>query len=160
MNFKTEAQKKVYEKMRECLFTLFGEVNVTVMDDALALQEGSTFVYTRTAAIGEKQASVEIFSYVVVDVEVSEALMRYLLEYNLKLVLGGFGLAVDDQGRGTVVLTHTILGNTMEKEELYASVLAIARVADDLDDKLVEMFGGKTAQGKLNAPPPLIEVWE
>jgi hypothetical protein len=160
MNFKTEAQKKVYERMRDCLFTLFGEVNVTAMDEVLVLQEGSTFVYARAVAVGEKQASVEIFSYVVVDVDVTADLMRYLLEYNLKLVLGGFGLATDENGKGTVVLTHTILGNTMDKEELYASVSAIARVADDLDDKLVEMFGGKTAQGKLNAPPPLIEVWE
>lgn len=160
MAFKTEAQKKVYEKMRDCLFTLFGEVNVTTMDDALVLQEGSTFVYVRSAAIGEKQASVEIFSYVIVDVDVTESLMRYLLEYNLKLVLGGFGLAIDENGKGTVVLTHTILGDTMDKQELYTSVSAIARVADDLDDKLVETFGGKTAQGKLNAPQPLVEVWE
>jgi hypothetical protein len=160
MEFKTEAQKKVYEKMRDGLVTLFGEVNLTTMDEALVLQEGSTFVYVRATAIGEKQASVEIFSYVVVDIEVTEALMRYLLEYNLKLVLGGFGLSIDETGKGVVVLTHTILGDTMDKEELYTSVSAIARVADDLDDKIVEMFGGKTAQGKLNAPPPLIEVWE
>ncbi len=146
--------------MRDGLVTLFGEVNLTTMDEALVLQEGSTFVYVRATAIGEKQASVEIFSYVVVDIEVTEALMRYLLEYNLKLVLGGFGLSIDETGKGVVVLTHTILGDTMDKEELYTSVSAIARVADDLDDKIVEMFGGKTAQGKLNAPPPLIEVWE
>jgi hypothetical protein len=160
MEFKTEAQKKVYEKMRDGLVTLFGEVNLTTMDEALVLQEGSTFVYVRATAIGEKQASVEIFSYVVVDIEVTEVLMRYLLEYNLKLVLGGFGLSIDENGKGVVVLTHTILGDTMDKGELYTSVSAIARVADDLDDKIVEMFGGKTAQGKLNAPPPLVEVWE
>lgn len=160
MEFKTEAQKKVYEKMRDSLVTLFGEVNLTTMDEALVLQEGSTFVYVRATAIGETQASVEVFSYVVVDMDVTEGLMRYLLEYNLKLVLGGFGLSIDEHGKGAVVLTHTILGDTMDKEELYTSVSAIARVADDLDDKIVEMFGGKTAQGKLNAPPPLIEVWE
>jgi hypothetical protein len=160
MNFKTEAHKKVYEKMREYLFTLFGEVNVTTMDDALVLQEGSTFVYVRAAAIGESQASIEIFSYVIVEVDVTEALMRYLLTYNLKLILGGFGLSIDENGKGTVVLTHTILGDTMDKEQLYTCVTAIARVGDDLDDKIVAMFGGKTALGKLSAPQPLIEVWE
>jgi hypothetical protein len=160
MNFKTAAQKKVYEKLRQYLFTLFGEVNVTTMDDALVLQEGSTFVYVRAAAIGESKTSVEVFSYVIVEVEVTEALMRYLLTYNLKLVLGGFGLSIDENGKGTVVLTHTLLGDAMDKEQLYTSVSAIARVADDLDDKIVEMFGVKTALGKLSAPPPLIEVWE
>ncbi|MBI3650110.1 MAG: hypothetical protein HY231_03595 [Acidobacteria bacterium] len=159
MVFKTEAQKKVYEKMREYLFTLFGEVNVTTMAEALVLQEGSTFVYVRAAAIGERQTSVEIFSYVIVEVEITDALMRYLLTYNLKLVLGGFGLSIDDNGKGTVVLTHTILGDALDKEQLYTCVTAIARVADDLDDKIVQMFGGKTALGKLSAPP-LVEVWE
>ena len=161
MKFKTEAHEKVYQKMRDCLFTLFGEVSLTAMDDyTFALQEGSTFIYVRAAAIGEKQASVEIFSYVVVDIDITEELMRYLLEYNLQLVMGGFGLATDDQGKGTIVLTHTILGATMCKDELYTSVSAIARVADDLDDKIVEKFNGKTALGKLSAPQSLVEVWE
>ena len=65
-----------------------------------------------------------------------------------------------ERRKGTVVLTHTILGDTMDKEQLYTCVTAIARVGDDLDDKIVAMFGGKTALGKLSAPQPLIEVWE
>src|ERR1044072_8326119 len=102
MEFKTEAHKKFYEKTRAFLFELFGEVNVTLVEDTFALQEGSTFVYIRVAVIGERQACVEIFSYVVVEIEVTEELMCYLLTYNLKLVLGAFGLSVDASGRGTV----------------------------------------------------------
>jgi hypothetical protein len=86
--------------------------------------------------------------------------MRYLLTYNLKLILGGFGLAIDENERGAILLTHTILGDTMDREELYASVSAIARVADDLDDNIVSAFGGTTALNKLmssQAPP---EIWE
>lgn len=160
MEFKTEAHKKVYEKTRQFLFELFGEVNVTVIEDTLALQEGSTFVYVRVAVIGEHQACVEIFSYVVVEIEVTEELMCYLLTYNLKLVLGAFGLSIDDQGKGTIVLTHTILGDTMDKEELYASVSAIARVADTLDDQIVKAFGGKTSLDKLSTPIVPVEYWE
>ncbi len=160
MEFKTEAHKKVYEKTRQFLFELFGEVNVTLIEDTFALQEGSTFVYVRVAVIGERQACVEIFSYVVIEIEVTEELMCYLLTYNLKLVLGAFGLSVDDGGKGTIVLTHTILGDTMDKEELYASVSAIARVADDLDDQIVKAFGGKTSFDKLNTPMAPIEYWE
>jgi hypothetical protein len=160
MEFKTEAHKTVYEKTRSFLHTLFGEVNVRELDDTFTLQEGSTFVYARTFPIGEKKAGVEIFSYVAVDVEVTEDLMRYLLVYNLKLILGGFGLAIGDGGKASVLLTHTILGDTMEREELYASVSAIARVADDLDDQIVEAFGGTTALGKLVDGQPVAEHWE
>src|SRR6266850_3752613 len=99
MEFKTDAHKRVYEQARGYLHALFGEVNIKVMDDTFVMQEGSTFVYVRTFPIGEKKAGVEIFSYVVVDVDVTERLMRYLLTYNLKLILGGFGLAIGENAK-------------------------------------------------------------
>ena len=161
MEFKTEAHKRVYEQARDYLHTLFGEVNVKVMDDTFVLQEGSTFVYVRTVPIGEKKSGVEIFAYVVVDVDVTEQLMRYLLTYNLRLILGAFGLARGEGDKGTVLLTHTILGDSMDREELYASVSAIARVADDLDDQIVTAFGGQTALGKLmSGKREPVEYWE
>ena len=161
MEFKTETHRRAHEKTRGYLNTLFGEVNVKVMDDTFVLQEGSTFVYVRTFAIGENKSGVEIFSYVVVDVEVTEQLMRYLLTYNLRLVLGGFGLARGEGGNGTVLLTHTILGDSMDREELYGSVSAIARVADDLDDQIVTAFGGQTALDKLmSGKKEPMEYWE
>ena len=149
MEFKSESHKTVYGKTREYLHTLFGEVNIKTMDDTLVLQEGSTFVYARAFPIGDKKSGVEVFSYVVADVEVTAELMRYLLTYNLRLILGAFGLTVGEDGKGTVLLTHSILGDTMSRDELYASVSAIARVADDLDDQIVKAFGGKTALDKL-----------
>ena len=160
MELKTEAHRKVYDKTRGYLNSLFGEVNVKVLDDSLVLQEGSTFVYLRVFPIGDSKAGVEVFSYVVVDVEVTDELMRFLLTYNLKLMLGGFGMAIGEDGRAVILLTHTILGDSMDREELYASVSAIARVADDLDDQRVTAFGGSTALGKLMASQAPPEVWE
>src|SRR5215216_6655018 len=161
MEFKTDAHRVAYEKTRDFLHTLFGEVNVKSMDDTFVLQEGSTFVYIRTFPIGDKKSGVEIFSYVVVDIDVTEEMMRYLLTYNLRLMLGAFGLSLGEDGKGTVLLTHTILGDSMDREELYASVSAIARVADDLDDQIVTTFGGKTALDKLMATQHApAEYWE
>ncbi|HLG16917.1 MAG TPA: hypothetical protein VJH03_20795 [Blastocatellia bacterium] len=160
MEFKTDAQQKVYEKTRDHLYTLFGEVNVKALGDTFVMQEGSTFVYARVFPIGDKRAGVEIFSYVVVDLDVTEEMMRFLLTYNLRLILGGFGLSIGEDGKGTVMLTHTILGDSMEREELYASVSAIARVADEIDDQLVAKFGGQTALGKLMGEQAADEIWE
>ena len=161
MEFKTEAHERAYEKTRGYLHTLFGEVNVKVMDDTFVLQEGSTFVYVRAFPIGEKKSGVEVFAYVAVDVEVTEQLMRYLLTYNLRLILGGFGLARGEGDKGTVLLTHTILGDSMDREELYGSVSAIARVADDLDDQIVTAFGGRTARDELMlGKKEPVEYWE
>jgi hypothetical protein len=160
MEFKSESHKKVHEKTRNYLRSLFGEVNVKAMGDTFALQEGSTFVYVRVFPIGEKKAGVEVFSYVVMDVEVTPELMRYLLTYNLRLILGAFGMSLGEGDRGSVLLTHTILGDSMDREELYASVSAIARVADDTDDQIVTAFGGKTALDKLITRRDGAEVWE
>jgi hypothetical protein len=161
MEFKSEAHRNAYRKTRDCLYALFGEVNVKAMDDTLVLQEGSTFIYVRTFPIGEKQSGVEVFAHVVIDVEVTGELMRYLLANNLRLVLGAFGLALGEGERATVVLTHTILGDSMDRDELYASVSAIARVADDVDDQIVKAFGGRTALGKLTTGKrETLEFWE
>ena len=84
--------------------------------------------------------------------------MKYLLTYNLRLVLGAFALSIAEGGKSTIVLSHTIVGDTMERDELYASVSAIAGVANNVDDKIVAMYGGKTAIGKLNDLPKV--RWE
>ncbi len=160
MKAKTEAQKRACEKTSEYLFALFGEINVTVFEESFILQEGSTFVYVRVLPVGAKQSCVEVSSHVVVDVDVTEALMRFLLTNNLRLTLGGFALAIDEKGKGTVILSHTILGETMSKEELFVSVSAIARVADDLDDQIVTTFGGRTALTEMQAHQAPPEYWE
>lgn len=161
MDFKTEAHKSVYQKTRDYLYTLFGEVNVKAIDEMFVLQEGSTFVYVRTFPIGEKKSGVEVFSYVVAEVEVTEQLMRYLLTYNLRLVLGAFGLDCGEESKGTVLLTHTILGDSMDREELYGSVTAVARLSDDMDDQIVMTFGGHTALDQLTSgKKEPVEFWE
>jgi hypothetical protein len=49
----------------------------------------------------------------------------------------------------------------MEREELYGSVSAIARVADEIDEQIVAMFGGSTALDKLMSKErPPVEIWE
>ena len=158
MEFNSERARRTSEKMRDFACSLFGEVNVKRLDGVLALQEGSTVVYLRVFPIGEK-TGVEVFSYVAVEVEATERLMRFLLAYNLKLMMGGFGLLLAEDGKATVLLTQTMLGETLSEEELYAAVSAIAGVADRLDDVIVEKFGGRTAIDMAGAGDPH-ERWE
>jgi hypothetical protein len=149
MELKTRAQKDAHEKTRRFLYSIFGETGVDMIDDMFVLQEGSAFVYIRVFPVNESSAGVEVFSYLVADLAVTEELMRHLLAYNLRLTFGGLGLAIAEDGRGSVVLRHAILGDKMDREELYASVSAIASVADELDDQLAATFGGSTALDKI-----------
>jgi hypothetical protein len=149
MELKTRAQKDAHEKTRRFLYSIFGETGVDMIDDMFVLQEGSAFVYIRVFPVNESSAGVEVFSYLVADLAVTEELMRHLLAYNLRLTFGGLGLAIAEDGRGSVVLRHAILGDKMDREELYASVSAIASVADELDNQLAATFGGSTALDKI-----------
>ena len=159
MEFKTEREKRAFEKTRDYTYSLFGEVNVKPLDGVLALQEGSTIVYLRVFPIGIEKTGVEVFSYVAVDVAATEELMRFLLAYNLRLTMGGFGLLLAENGTATVLLTHTMLGDTLSEEELYAGVSAVAGVADRLDDVIVAKFGGRTAINLADTGDPH-ERWE
>ena len=159
MKFNSERERQAYEKIRDFACSLFGEVNVTPLDGVLVLREGSTVVYLRVFPIGVEKTGVEVFSYVAVDVAATGELMRFLLTYNLKLMMGGFGLLLAENGTATVLLTQTMLGETLSEEELYAGVSAIAGVADRLDDVIVEKFGGRTAIDMAGTRDPH-ERWE
>ena len=154
MDFKSGAHRSAYETTRACLYELFGDVNVRVADCSFVLEEGSALVYVRVFPIGEDRAGVEVFSYVLIDVVVTEQLMRFLLAYNLRLVIGAFGLIAHEDGKGEVLLTRTLLAECLDSAELYSTVSAIARIADKLDDEMVAAFGGKTALGKLTERRP------
>ncbi len=127
MEFKSEAHKNAYETTRASLYELFGDVNVRLADCSFVLEEGSALVYVRTFPIGEDRAAVEVFSYVLIEVQVTQQLMRFLLAYNLRLVIGAFGLILHDDGKGEVLLTRTLLADCLESAELYSTVSAIAR---------------------------------
>jgi hypothetical protein len=154
MEFKSEAHKDAHETARACLFERFGDVNVRLADCCFVLEEGSALVYVRTFPIGDDRAAVEVFSYVLIDVQVTEHLRQFLLSYNLRLVIGAFGLIVHNTGKGDVLLTRTLLADCLDATELCSTVSAIARIADKLDDEMVAAFGGKTALGKLTERRP------
>jgi hypothetical protein len=154
MEFKSESHKNAHEMARASLHEFFGDVNVRLADCSFVLEEGSALVYVRTFPIGDDRAGIEVFSYVLIDAEVTDDLMRFLLAYNLRLVIGAFALIVHDDGKGEVLLTRTMLADSLDSAELYSTVSAIARIADKLDDEMVARFGGKTALGKLTERRP------
>jgi hypothetical protein len=71
-------------------------------------------------------------------VELTEPLLRRLNELNETLY---FGKAYWRSSE--VWLAHNLLGDTLDSEELIASVGLMAVVADRLDDELKKNFGGR-----------------
>ena len=68
-------------------------------------------------------------------------LMYYLLRKNEDMRFGAFGIDEEHD----VFFEHSILGSTCDIEEFRASLLAVASIADGLDDEIKEQFGGLRA---------------
>ncbi len=83
----------------------------------------------------------------VVGAEIRPDLLRYLLEENVKMIFGAFGISSDNE----ILFEHSIVGSTCDRKELEASVKAVMDISDDYDDKIVERWGGKRALDRIHA---------
>src|SRR5262245_5372882 len=131
MDFQTEAQKKVYEKVGAILKEEVGKLAVPREDSpTFAIQRGSAWVQVTITPINEQYTTVRAYSWVVTSVENTAELHQFLLKENLGMRFGAFG--IDDVG--DVCFTHAILGETLEAPTLMYTLMGVASVADDYDD--------------------------
>ena len=93
-----------------------------------------------------KDSIINTHSTVVIGAELKSDLLEFLLRANSNMQFGGFAL----DGDGNILFQHSIVGSTCDPNELEESVLAVLEVADDYDDKIVELWGGKRG---LDIPP-------
>jgi hypothetical protein len=88
---------------------------------------------------------VVVRAYVVTDVEITPELMHFLLRENNIMRYGAFGLDKDDD----IFFEHSIVGSTLDKEELMASVMAVLQTADKYDDQIRQRWGGRRALDRI-----------
>lgn len=140
MEFRSEAHQACYEKTATMLKDLFGEMVHTDADDPVfMLPLGSTVAQINVIPWGKDDATVCTRAIVAVGSEISLDLCSHLLHRNSELRFGAFGLDKDDW----VFFEHTIVGSTLDKEELKASVLAVVSTADQSDEEIIKRWGGQ-----------------
>ncbi|RMH41525.1 MAG: hypothetical protein D6689_10800 [Deltaproteobacteria bacterium] len=112
------------------------------LDDRLYIvKQGSTFVMINIVDIGGGRAQVRCIAQLVKGVDMTEKLALDLLTLNTKLRFGAFGY--EPNGR-LILFIHSILGgDTLDPEELLATVADVALLADEYDDKIIEQYGGQ-----------------
>lgn len=142
MEFQSEAQKAVYEKIKPWMSELFGEF-ARPREDApvFGIAVGSAWVTTAVYPWRDDDATICTRGYVVTDVELTPELMKFLLQENNGMRFGAFGVDQDED----VFFEHTIAGSSCDKAELRASVMAVVATADEYDDKIVARWGGQRA---------------
>ncbi len=142
MQFETEAQQKIYDRVLPWVTDLFGG-SVLRKPDApvIGVMYGSAFAQIGVFPWGEDDAVITTRSYVVTGVDLTAELLGYLLLENSGMQFGAFG--IDEEG--DILFEHSIVGSTCDQRELEASVVHVARTADDYDDRIVERWGGERA---------------
>lgn len=142
IQFQSRAQEECYQKVERYMRELFGEMcQAHPTAPTFAMVKGSAMVTVTTFPWGDADSVVMIRSYVVFGAELTKELLHYLLVENFDFRFGAFGVDRD----GDIFFGHNIVGSTLDKNELKASVLAVLGTADDYDDKIQQRFGGMRA---------------
>lgn len=136
--------------MLEALFPNLVErvTSLPAFEVRLETDNGSARTVVSLVPFGEQEFLVRTNAWVLSHVEPSTELCVDLLRRNAKTDLGAYYLS-EDQHVGFV---HCILGSSLDSNELRASVLAVASIADRDDDVLQGKYGGYRA---IDVPPAL-----
>ncbi len=142
MQFKTRVQEATYKKAEQMLRQLFGEM-VHVVQEApmFVIPAGTTLTHIMVSPWGEKDATITVRAYVTFGSDLTQDLLHFLLRENDTMRFGAFGIDAD----GDIFFEHTIVGSTCDKEELRASVMAVAQTADLYDEQIMQKWGGMRA---------------
>ena len=113
------------------------------VDDRLyVIKQGSSYVMINVVPWADDKALVRCCSQLVRGVEMNGELAIDLLHLNSQLRFGAFAY---DPGEQLVLFLHSILGgDTMDPEELLATLTDVAIIADEYDDQIIEFYGGQT----------------
>lgn len=142
MQFESPAQKECFERILPWMKDIFGEMFGTHKEiPSFLVTAGSAQVTVTIWPWGDDDATITVRAYVITGAEITPELMKFLLNQNSQMRFGAFG--VDDDN--DIFFAHTIVGATVDKEELKASIMAVGITADLLDDKISEKWGGQRA---------------
>ena len=158
MPHRTESMRRIEHKIYYYLLRVFGEDGFEVMPDRkFRVRRGSCVVEVAVVPWQDNEALVRFSACVVKGAEVTEELIRKLMELNYqKLMFGAFGL--DEEG--DIVLSHAAIGTTLDKDELQYAIQSLAVLADGYDDLIVEKHGGRTMAEFLDGVEYTTDGWD
>lgn len=132
----------------QAILTAGGPVQID-QRGVLSVPAGSTRVFVDVLEHGNKEVSVvQVRAIVAWEVPATPELFEYVAKEGSNYFFGHLHVWDDPDVPGTVSMsmTHTLLGDFLDKEELMYAVYGIAGSADELDDTIVSRFGGRLFQ--------------
>ena len=94
---------------------------------------------------GDPQTLVQISSPVLWEVEPTPTLYEWIAKEGGRYFFGHISAHDDTDAPGKLFLlmSHTLLGDYLDEEELSSAMYGVLGTADKLDDELKQRFGGK-----------------
>lgn len=144
MHFDNQHHEQTYRQVQEYLVELFENPHLENETGHFYVGYGSTVLEVSAEPYGPEETIVEVTAYCVQGVELTDKLMQGLLELNHELPVGAFSVVGQD-----IFFSHTIFGKNLNRSDLLGAIAAVATVADDYDDRIVDKFGGQTALDRI-----------
>ncbi|TXH09700.1 MAG: hypothetical protein E6R02_08205 [Gammaproteobacteria bacterium] len=134
-------------KVQQYLTKNFSDVNVD-SEGNYSLRHGSTRIFIRVMTRDEADwTAVNLEIPVLLHVKETPAVFEYVALHADDYMFGHLYAARTDEDL-MILLAHTLLGDYLDEDELCRAVAGMLGVADDLDDKLAEQFGGDRFHGE------------
>lgn len=127
-------------KIQEYLKEILGSSPLPDASGNYSIQYGSTRVFLFPEEMSSGKTALQAYAFVTKGSKVTPELTKFLLKANGNLRFGKFCLTNDET---MILFGHCLLGDKMDREELQTVMLAIVGTADEYDDKVVGMAGGK-----------------
>lgn len=144
MNFEHEHHEEIHGRVGMFLRELFDEPYLDEDNGHYYVGYGSTVLEISVDPYGPEETIVEVTAYCVQGVELKENLLLGLLELNHELPVGAFSIIDQD-----IFYSQSLFGRKLGRKNLLGAIAAVANVADDYDDRIVETYGGHTALDRI-----------
>lgn len=143
MQFRTEAQKDCFEKVSSCLNGKFTGMVIPAEElPAFFIVRGNAILQVAVFPLGESDSVIQCRSYTVSGAELTDDLMRYLLNQNTQLRFGSFGIDND----GDIILEHSLIGSLADRLSTQRIAEMILASANKFGDEIVARWGGQRAR--------------
>jgi Putative bacterial sensory transduction regulator len=130
------------DRVASMLTDLVGRVDLLPGGD-LSFQYESARVFLGVVPNGDSTV-VNIVAWTNVDLEPTPGLYQFVALHADDWVFGHLAMG-ESEGLAHIGFRHTLLGDFLDEQELRTAVVAVAHTANEIDNEIKEMFGGRLA---------------
>jgi hypothetical protein len=135
--------EEVRSRVQRMLAELLGSVRVGG-NGSFIVENGSTVTFVDVIEWGEGSSLVRIYGALILDVPLTPDLYEWVATEGQRFHFGACRVIPGaEPGTGIVEMSHTLLADYLDKDELMAAIAGVAGSGDDLDDELQARFGGR-----------------